>query len=177
MNARTINRDYANKEGLKTLLWVLLGVAVLMFSVQIMKVMKGFFSMLSGKTSEEELNKKNEDEKNKVQSLITSAGYSQSSLPHPITFYSNIADSLEGYMQGWGTESDKMIELLKPLSNNELKAVYLKFGSRINNDFSNDAGNLFTWFKWELSDYSPFSMGALTRMRIIWKKTGLPITF
>jgi hypothetical protein len=170
-------KQNANKEGFKSLLWVILGIMAVMFSVQIMKALKGLFGFLSGKTSEQELNDKNEVEKNKAETLITQSGYTQNSLPKPISYYSSIADSLFNYMQGWGTNAEKMIEILKPLSSMELKAVYLKFGSRINLDFGNDAGNLFTWFDWELSDYSPFSIGALTRMRLIWKKTNLPITF
>lgn len=177
MNASQINKNYTNKEGFKTLLWVLLGIGVLMFSVQLMKIFKGVFGFLTGKTSEEQLNAKNETEKNKVDTLINQSGYSQSTLPKPISYYAQIADTCENYMKGWGTEAEKMEQLLSPLAANELKAVYLKFGSRINEDFSNDAGNLFTWFDWELSDYSPFHFGALTSMRMIWKRTNLPITF
>ncbi len=177
MTAKQLNEKYTNKEGAKTLLWLVIAALIIMFSVQIMKVLRGVFGFITGKTSDEEIAAKNETEANKVQALIKESGYSQTTLPKPMTYYMSIADSLEEAMQGWGTDSDTMLNLLKPLTDNELKAVYLKFGSRINDDFGNDAGNLFTWFKWELSDYSPFSVGALTRMRLIWKKTGLPITF
>jgi hypothetical protein len=177
MKAAQFNKNYANKEGFKTLLWCGVGVLFIMFFTQITRMLKGFFGLITGSTSAEEIMKKNEAEANKVDALISSSGYSGSSLPRPISHYDNIADSLENYMQGWGTNSKKMYELLAPLSANELKAVYLKFGSRVNEDFSNDAGNLFTWFDWELSDYSPFDLGAASKMRTLWKKTGLPLTF
>lgn len=177
MRAAQINKNYTNKEGFKTLLWCIAGALAIMFSVQLVKVVKGFFAMLTGKKGEEELQKKADEQTNEVQALIKTSGYSPSTLPKPIAHYATIANSCEQYMQGWGTKSKEMYDLLKGLTANELKAVYLKFGSRINRDFSNDTGTLFTWFDWELTDYNPLDIGVLTRMRLLWKQTLLPITF
>lgn len=177
MSYATTIKQNANKEGMKTLLWLLAGALVIMFFTKVVKAFSWFTGLISGASSEKELADKAELQKNEVQGVIQQSGYSQSTLPHGIAYYTNIANSCENYMKGWGTESAKMYNLLKPLTPNELKAVYLQFGSRINEDFQNDAGNLFTWFGWELGDYSPFDFGALSRMRTLWKQTGLPITF
>lgn len=177
MKAVEFNQNYANKEGFKSLLWIGGAVIALFFFSYIIKAMKAFFLFITGKATEKELNEKNDLEQQKAEKLIKDSGFDPNKLNRPMSYYQGIADELYNAMEGWGTNGTKVVDLCKPLTAIELKAVYLKFGSRINTDFSNDAGNLFVWFGWEFQSWNPLETTSLMALRIIWGKTGLPITF
>jgi len=78
----------------------------------------------------------------------------------------------------WGaTDEDALINMLKPLNGNDLRLVFNAFGKKAYL-FSTEAPswmgtdiNLFGWYKEELSEYW------LKKMREIWRKSQLPITF
>ena len=111
----------------------------------------------------------------------------------------DIANKLEVAMTGsFGTDEDAMMNLLQCLDGASLQKVKFEFGVRDYDGDPNKPYDLFDFFNQELDGnltsavyYSPcvegcedwssafFSTGCYERpyMRIIWERSGLPITF
>lgn len=89
---------------------------------------------------------------------------------------SKIARSVHWTMARAGTDENRLFNLLEPLSGADLVKVYRSFGvqpyglSGGMGWFGSDL-NLFEWFEKELN------RNERERMRLIWHKSGLEITF
>lgn len=88
----------------------------------------------------------------------------------------SISDRLFYAMNRFGTDEEDMFLLLEPLSSVELRSVYREFGMK---PYANggrlvvlgSSFDLFGWFSQELTGKEK------ARMRDIWAKSGLEITF
>lgn len=79
-------------------------------------------------------------------------------------------------MWTWGTDEKRLFELLEPLNKSDLKSVFYKFGNKPygmggRTIIVGKGLNLFGWFDKELTEKEK------ARMRDIWAKTGLNVTF
>jgi hypothetical protein len=102
-----------------------------------------------------------------------------------------IANNLQIYMDGWGTNESSMFSALECLNGASLNKVYASFGAR---EYDGTMMDLYAWFSEELSNML-FSSGvffsecvpecngywdscyALTYMRRIWSKSSIPVSF
>lgn len=76
-------------------------------------------------------------------------------------------------------KSAEIINLLGPLNKDELKAVYKEFGLKIIPEiklglgFEDRAGDLVEVLKNELLDFNPFDWNGLSKVKALFKDTGL----
>ncbi|MCU4165216.1 hypothetical protein [Carboxylicivirga caseinilyticus] len=92
-----------------------------------------------------------------------------------VDVYKSISDILYSSMQNWGTDEKAMFNALGNLDGFELVKVYEAFGNKSyafgGASFAMNSLDLFGWFAKELSGKD------LIKMRNIWNKSGLNITF
>ena len=102
-----------------------------------------------------------------------------------------IANNLQVYMEGFGTNEESLFSALQCLNGASLNKVYASFGAR---DYDGTMMDLYGWFSEELSNLI-FSSGvfynecnpecdswwsncyAMTYMRLIWSKSSIPVSF
>lgn len=97
-----------------------------------------------------------------------------STLPKSATYYQDLADDLYSEMQSWfNVDEEKLLDICKPLTKDELLAVYKAFGVKDNKvlGVAQSTGTLIDFFKKCLSD--GLTGNDKTNMKAIWKKTGL----
>ncbi|RYE91507.1 MAG: hypothetical protein EOO37_00060 [Cytophagaceae bacterium] len=97
---------------------------------------------------------------------------------HKLSYYQQLADSqFKELMSTFNIDEDKLINMLKPLNVDELKAVAKCFGVRDSASikslgFATGTGTIFEYYDELLSD-STLGGNDLTQMRKIWQPTGL----
>lgn len=94
---------------------------------------------------------------------------------HKLAFYQNIADRQYSEMENWlNVDEDVLLDSLRGLNTDELKAVAKCFGVRDNAvlGVAQSTGTLFDFYDKILSD-STFGGNDLSNMKKIWAKTGL----
>lgn len=96
--------------------------------------------------------------------------------------YQSYANSLYESMRDYGTDEEGMFKILEYLNPDELKMVYKAFGLKnyssggkginlFGINIVGDSLDLFGWFQAELNENERI------KMRSIWEKSGLRITF
>lgn len=163
-------KQYANKEGFKAFLWLLLGVFVLFFFGQIIKTIKKLGNLFG--TSEEQ--KAIEEKANDIVQDVSNQ-VNGTSVPKPLSYYKSIADTQYNAMQYSGTNVSVLLDSLKNLSSNELLMVFSQFGMRPNFTFgyAESLKNLAGWYVEELTDFAMWGKSDLEKMRDIWASTSI----
>lgn len=95
-------------------------------------------------------------------------------LSHSETALNQIVESLDKAMRDWGTNEERIFELLTPLKKDDLIYVVKRFGVRKETFFlvTTFEGNLFTWLEAELDQEDLKKVGELFRPTGLW-----PFTF
>lgn len=142
---------------------------------------KGWFDAAGSELDKNHVNpfqpETNAEVRNK-EKLVKEITYRSSNLKHKLTYYQQIADSqYQELMSTFNIDEDKLINMLKPLNVDELKAVAKCFGVRDSASvkslgFATGTGTIFEYYNELLSD-STFGGDDLSQMRKIWSKTGL----
>lgn len=104
--------------------------------------------------------------------------YRSSKLTHKPTYYQQLADAqYKELMSTFNIDETKLINMLKGLNVDELKAVAKAFGARDSVSmkslgFATGTGTIFEYYEELLTD-STLGGDDLTQMRKIWQPTGL----
>lgn len=136
----------ASKQGFSLVVWAFVLVIALWFMKSIIGFLKPIMGFISGAPSEQQQQAQTqqlsfiETLKKKYPSLYK-AGF----LPRPRSFYVALANSLEQQMNRSNTDFKLLAETIKPLNGKELIALYIEFGSRLNEEYSNEQGDLIDW--------------------------------
>ena len=95
---------------------------------------------------------------------------------HPLSFYQQIADAQYDELLSWfNVDEDKLINMLKGLNKDELKAVYKCFGARDNKVLGVAQSTLTLMEFYSAIFEDGWAGNDLTNMRKIWAGTGLSI--
>jgi hypothetical protein len=108
--------------------------------------------------------------------------YKLNQVPEDLNHYSRIAESLFNAMKGVGTKETEVLEQIKNLNGDELKAVYNAFGKRNYSLFGHDGMltewnilgvqlDLYGWFKKE------FSRPELDKIRAVYLQNNVTVNF
>jgi hypothetical protein len=115
-----------------------------------------------------ETKKQIQDKEKRVAATQNKVRYS--TLPHPVSYYQQIADDFFEEMGSWfNVDKTRMLARCKMLSADELKAVYVAFDVRDNNllGVAQSTGTLLDWFG------KLYSGDQKAEMKKVWAKTGL----
>lgn len=135
-----------SKKGFSFVVWILVIIVVLYFFKNLMKFLKSAFGWMGGEKTEEQ-QQATAQQMSFIESLkkkypnIYKVGF----LPRNRDFYVNLANSLEQQMNRTSTDFNILGESIKQLNGKELIALYIEFGSRLNEEYTNEQGDLIDW--------------------------------
>lgn len=146
-------KKLGTKDSFKTILWLMAIFAVLFFGKKLFSFIKGLFDW-GGKESEENLAIIQAD-KAYFDDLTRRFKWSATGVSDSV-LNGEVARAIQ-YMSGYTTNWIELNRMITGMSGTHFIGFYIRFGSRINDEFSNQAGDFVEWINFEKSN-SPMSL-------------------
>jgi len=138
-------KKLGTKDSFKTILWLMAIFAILFFGKKLYSLVQGLFNW--GKTETAENLAVLQTGKQEFSALEKRFNWSTTGVSITV-IESEVAQAVQymsGYTTNWG-ELNKMITKMHP---NHFVGFFIKFGVRINDEFSNQAGDFIQWLNYE----------------------------
>lgn len=130
-----------SKKGFSVVVWLLIIATLLYFFKTIASYITKFFG--GAKTDEQALAEV--QQKQAIDYIKNKYAGIYSKTPRQRQYYISLANDLEQQMNKSKTDFKALYSTIKNLTDTELLAVYIEFGTRMNYEWTNEQGDLVDW--------------------------------
>jgi len=160
-----IAKGVGTKQTFVVVVWIVVIALFLKFS----KVVFAFFNKITGSGPSEEDIKELNQQKLELQKLVTKYPSIWTKTSKPKSYFDSLANNIEQNFNRFSTDWSEQWNFIKNLTDTDMIGLYLAFGTRYNEEWSNMQGTLPMWIaKEDDQTYNPLSNGYIKLIKDKW---------